>query len=388
MAMPAIVSKAKATVTDVRSRVPVLDHALRMNAHYGKVRGGALAGAVTYFGFLSFFPLVAVAFSVVGFVAVAYPDAKDQLVDSLNSTFPGLLCTGKACNASQINIDDIISAKAGTGIIGLVGLVFAGLGWLDALREALRQVWGLSPGGGNVVVKKVTDIVVLAVMGGLVLVSTVLSSFATSYTTEVLGWFGQEDNTPAKLGLRVLAFVVALTGDVLVLMFVFTRLPGHRLPRVNTVHGAVLGGFAVEVLKLFGTYLIGKTTGNALYGTFAIIIGMLVWINFICRAVLYAASWAVTGPQSTIEAETVANADVLDNEEAKAVSGKALPAAHTAQLRVQAERRAAAERAVRRQRDARVAAARGRGYALLGVLSLVALRGGRGRAAGSRTTSR
>src|ERR1700712_1226504 len=123
--MPAIVGKAKNALADLRTRVPVLDHALRMNAHYGKVRGGALAGAVTYFGFLSFFPLVAVAFSVVGYVTAAYPDAKNQLVDSLNSTFPGLLCTGKACAAGQINIDDIITAKAGTGLVGLVGLVFA-----------------------------------------------------------------------------------------------------------------------------------------------------------------------------------------------------------------------------------------------------------------------
>src|SRR5690242_18609597 len=104
--MPPLVNQAKEAVDETRTRWPVIDHALRMNKHYGKVRGGTLAGAVTYFGFLSFFPLVALAFSVVGYVSGAYPNARTQLTDSLNSTFPGLIGDG----SGQINIQDIINA--------------------------------------------------------------------------------------------------------------------------------------------------------------------------------------------------------------------------------------------------------------------------------------
>src|SRR4051812_18369247 len=129
--MPPVIDQAKEAVDETRTRLPVVDHAIRMNTHYGKVRGGALAGAVTYFGFLSFFPLVALAFSVVGYVSGAYPEAQQQLTDALNSTFPGLIGTAPG----QINLQTIIDAKAGVGIVGLVGLLIAGLGWLDALRE-------------------------------------------------------------------------------------------------------------------------------------------------------------------------------------------------------------------------------------------------------------
>jgi membrane protein len=70
----------------------------------------------------------------------------------------------------------------------------------------------------------------------------------------------------------------------------------------------------------------------------------------------------------------VANDDVLSQEEAKAISGKALPTAYVAQLRVQAEKRAAEEKRLRRRAAQVQAQARSRFYAFFGVVALVALR--------------
>ena len=50
-----------------------------MQEHYGAVKAGQQAGAVTYFAFLSFFPILALAFFVVGWIAKVYPDAQDDL---------------------------------------------------------------------------------------------------------------------------------------------------------------------------------------------------------------------------------------------------------------------------------------------------------------------
>src|SRR4051812_46421304 len=92
--MPALVTRAKDTATDVPARWPLLGHVLRMNKHYGKVRGASLAGAVTYFGFLSFFPLIALAFSVVGFIADANRAAQAHIEKALADAFPSLIGTG------------------------------------------------------------------------------------------------------------------------------------------------------------------------------------------------------------------------------------------------------------------------------------------------------
>jgi dipeptidyl aminopeptidase/acylaminoacyl peptidase len=73
----AITDTVKQKIDETRARVPAFDHLIRMNQHYGAVKGNALAGAVTYFGFLSFFPILALAFAVVGVVSAVY-DVEEQ----------------------------------------------------------------------------------------------------------------------------------------------------------------------------------------------------------------------------------------------------------------------------------------------------------------------
>ena len=46
----------------VRERYGWIDHVVRMQEHFGSVKAGQQAGAITYFAFLSFFPILALAF--------------------------------------------------------------------------------------------------------------------------------------------------------------------------------------------------------------------------------------------------------------------------------------------------------------------------------------
>ena len=98
-----------------------------MNSRYNEVRGAQVAGAITYFGFLSFFPLLALAYAAVGYISVWFPDAEQTITDAVNGAFPSLIGPGPG----QIDISDVQSARTAAGIIGVLGLLYAGLGWLD-----------------------------------------------------------------------------------------------------------------------------------------------------------------------------------------------------------------------------------------------------------------
>ena len=76
-----LLDTVKQRVADVRQRRPLVDHLVRAVEHYGQVNGSALAAAVTYFAFLSFFPILALAFAIFGQVTKVYPDAEDTLVN-------------------------------------------------------------------------------------------------------------------------------------------------------------------------------------------------------------------------------------------------------------------------------------------------------------------
>ncbi|MGH3471477.1 MAG: YhjD/YihY/BrkB family envelope integrity protein, partial [Nocardioidaceae bacterium] len=117
-----VVGRAKAVLSTARRRAPVLDHVILMLQHYGRVSGGTLAGGVTYFGFLSFFPLLALAFSVVGFISAYSPHAEKALVEAIQQVFPGIVTVNGA--HWTISMRQVQQAKGAAGAIGLVVLAY------------------------------------------------------------------------------------------------------------------------------------------------------------------------------------------------------------------------------------------------------------------------
>lgn len=278
----------------LRQRHPVVDHAVRAYDRNSEVLGGQLAAAVTYFGFLSFFPLLALAFSLVGFIAGVYPSAQHGVTQAVEGAFPSLVGPGDG----QIDIQQVIDARAGAGVIGLLGLAYAGLGWLDALRDALRRVFGTEDVKIGLVRKKLVDLLVMLMLGLSLLASLVVSSLATAVTSWVLESVGLADSLLATVLLRVLSVALAVAVDVVIFAILLSRLSGARLPWSQVRSGAVLGAVTFEVLKLVGTFLISRTTSNPLYATFGVVVGLLVWINLVSRLVVFVGAWTATQPYS------------------------------------------------------------------------------------------
>jgi membrane protein len=284
----------RARLSSARARWSWFDHAARANQRNGEVLGGQLAAAITFYGFLSFFPLLALAFAAVGYISGAYPDAQGAVTRAVEGSFPSLIGPGPG----QINIQDVINAKAGAGIIGLLGLFYSGLGWLDALRAALRRVFGTSALPLNFVKKKVTDVAVLIGLGVALLASLVVTTLATAATTQALGVVNLKDSLVAITLLKALSVALALFADTLIFAIMLSRLSGASLPFRQIRSAALLGAIGFELLKLAGTFLIGRTTSNPVYATFGVVVGLLIWINLVSQLLMYVAAWGATRPYS------------------------------------------------------------------------------------------
>jgi len=283
-------ARVRARISAARTRWSFLDHALRTQAHYIKVYGRQLAAAITYFGFLSFFPLVALAFALVGYISARFPDAQDTVTDALEEAFPGLIGPGP----NQLNVQDLIDAKLGATLIGLVGLFYAGLGLIDALRDALRRVYGTSDVRLKYVKKKAVDLVVLTGLGLALLASLVVTTLATEVTSQTLSLVDLDDSLVAVVLLKVLSVLLALLADIVLIAIVLSRLSGTHQRWRDVGSAAVLGAIGFEVLKLAGTYIIGRITSNPLYATFGFVVGLLIWINLVSQLLMYTAAWGAT----------------------------------------------------------------------------------------------
>lgn len=291
-----IVGTVKSLLARARRRSRPLDHTLNMVQHYGNVQGGVLAGAITYFGFLSFFPLLVLAFAVIGYVAKAYPNAEDSLVTAIQQVFPGIVTVDGSNNT--ISMDQVKDAKAVAGITGFVGVLYSGLGWVSGLRQALQGAFQILPSKKhNFLVGKGVDLVALGILGVVLILSVGISGVVKGLAgdmIDVLGLSGSPIGSPLVWGVGILLGLAAST----LLFFVMYRLLGDPdLDAKPLWQGALLGAIGFEALKLLVVNVLGAVGGSS-FAPLAIAITLVVWINYFSRLVMYGASWAMTSQHS------------------------------------------------------------------------------------------
>ena len=288
----ALIASVKEKVAEVRERRPFIDHLVRMIEHYGNVNGSALAAAVTYFAFLSFFPILALSFAVIGLVTRAYPRADDDLISALNDVLPGLVGPPDGIDLAtfQDNAPGLLS-------IGLLLALYSGLGWLSGMRTALIAVFEEPEREQpNFVVGKVRDLLALLTLGSVLIVSVAVSGVATKIATPILDFLGL--GAGAEPLLWAFALVLGLASSTLLFFAFFRLLASPNVPTRSLRSGAMLGAVAFELLKQLSTVLLQATREQPAVQAFGIALILLVWINYFSRVVVFAASWAHTSPEA------------------------------------------------------------------------------------------
>ncbi|PUA81849.1 YihY/virulence factor BrkB family protein [Nocardioides currus] len=283
-----IIDTAKQRLADVRKRRPFIDHVVRMFEHYGSVGGSALAAAVTYFAFLSFFPILALAFAVIGFVSRAYPNADEDLITAIGDVLPGIVGgeDGLQLSTFQDNAPGIFS-------IGLLLALYSGLGWLSGLRTALIAVFEEpEKEKPNFVLGKVRDVLALLALGSVLIGSVAVSGVATKLATPILDALGLSEGVAPVVW--VLGLVLGLGANTVLFFAFFRLLAAPRSPTRSLWSGALFGAVGFEVLKQLSTFLLAGTKDQPAAQAFGIALILLVWMNYFSRLVVLAAAWAHT----------------------------------------------------------------------------------------------
>lgn len=293
----------------VRARFPFLDHLIRMQEHVSAVKANQQAGAITYFGFISVFPILAMAFAVVGFVARINPgpelDIEARLVTAINEVLPGI--------ADQTMLDTVRDNAEGLASIGFLLVVYFGLGWLSAMRNALLVVFELPPDEQpNFVLGKLRDLGSLALIGVTMLLAVSIAGVVNAASTWLLEQLGLDADL--EWLLKLLAIAVGLAANTVLYFWIFRLLARPPLPSISLWKGAFLGALGFEVLKQAATYLLAATKEQPAFQVFGIALVLVVWINYFARVLMYAASFAHMGPRAVAEREAQAAADEAARE--------------------------------------------------------------------------
>lgn len=239
--------------------------ALDVQGRFNELHGGHLAGAVTLSAFLSLFPLMLVAVAVLGTVAHGRPDVTRHVLDAL------AIPNGGA--AAQLVRDTVATAeesRQAASIVGVLGLLWTGLGLVSTLQYVHDSVWQVTGRG-----LRDRGIGLLWLVGSVLLFAL---SFALTSAVQLL--------PPLLAPLEI---VLALALGVGMFLWADKLLANTDVGWRAVVPGAVAASIGFEVLKVVGGIYVPRAvaSSSALYGSLGVVFAILAWLFFFGRLIVY-----------------------------------------------------------------------------------------------------
>jgi membrane protein len=273
----------------LRARYPWLDHLVRAGTRYTDHHGDHYAAAVTFFSILSLVPLLMIAFAVAGYVLFFNPSLLDQIRQAINAALPPNL-------ADTINpiIDEAIAQRNTVAGFGLLIALYSGIGWMTNLREALSEQWAQAPEPPALPKRLLFDLAALLGLGVALVGSFAITGAAGAFAADLLALVGLADQAWAQVLLQLLSLALGMTANFLVFLWVIARLPRQHTPMRSAVKAAVLGALGFEILKRVMTFYLASITTTPSGAVFGSLLGLLVFVNFASRFVLFVTAWAAT----------------------------------------------------------------------------------------------
>lgn len=238
---------------------------------YREDRGRQFGALLSYYGFVSLFPLLLVFATVLGFVLQDDAELRARVLDTVYGRIPII---GAQLRESTSGLD----ANGWALAVGLVVSIYAGLAVVKHAQDALNLQWSLPwyrrP---RFVERNGRALGALAVVGLGIVVATAATGVAAFLPA--LGGGG-----------RVLGALVAIAVNMVVLTVGFRVLVKSDVGWRPLVPGGVLGGFTLWLLQLVGAEYVARVVVDAseVYGTFAVMFGLLAWIALLARVILLA----------------------------------------------------------------------------------------------------
>jgi membrane protein len=239
---------------------------------FGDDQAGSYVAQLTYYAFVSTFPLLLVLVTVTEIFLGNHPELRQQLLDSALSEFP----------IAGPTLQQSVRTPSGSGLAVVVGLVLAfwgGSGLAGTMQTVLNSLWLVPkrqwPGFPWNYLRSIALILLLGL--GVVL-TALMAAFAGA--GHVLGLSGT--------GVHLLTIVLTTLVYCGLFLLGFRLAVSRQVPTGDLVLGAVLSGLAWQVLlTLGGTLATRLYHSREVTGVFALVLGLLGWFALQATVTVY-----------------------------------------------------------------------------------------------------
>ncbi|PWU52314.1 ribonuclease BN [Micromonospora globispora] len=258
-----------------RERLPGFDHLWRAGVLYGDVLGGRLAAAIAYYGFFAVFALALVGYWILGSILQDNDEVSRAAADFLEKNLPFL------------NPQQIAESSGRVGVVGLIILVFTGIGWVEAIRSSQRLMYGFNQQPGNLVIRRVVDLGVLVAVFVLLGVSVAAVDALESLLRFLL-------RSTGFVGLTTVSVLLSVLVNAMLATALLVAVPRLRMSRRRLRPAVLMIAVGITLLNTVGRYYVVRTERNPAYTVVATAVGLLLYLYLLNQLVLFGAALAAT----------------------------------------------------------------------------------------------
>jgi len=264
----------------------------RSAAEYVRDDCGQLAAGISYYTLFSLFPLLIFAVAMAGLL-IQDRGVQQDIVDEVLKNIP--LSEGEGKNSVANAVRDVAGNTTGAlGIIGLVGMAWAGSSLFGALRKALNTAFDDRESKRPFFQQKAIDLALVIAVAAFFLASIGSTAFLRIVRTNSSGLGALGDVADSAGPLWDLAsYAIPLVFSVIAFTALYCVVPSRvRSPR-DIWPGAVVAALVFEVAKLgFSIYIENFTHYDLVMGSLGAVAVFLLWIYLSANIMLFGAEIA------------------------------------------------------------------------------------------------
>ena len=271
----------EARIMALRHRSRHFDHLSRAVLRYDDVSGGRLAAAIAYYGFFALFALALIGYSVFGFLINSNVELFQVVQEFLAQNLPFL------------DVEAIVASGKTVGIVGILGLIFTGIGWVEAIRSSQRLIWRLNEHPGYLGIRQAVDLLVM--IGILLLLAvSVFAVYGLEWLLESLA-DGHLSFLRSAVGL-----ILTLAFNMLLAAALLAAVPRLRMTARRMAPPVLQVGIGITLLNTVGKSFVALVQHNPAYGLVTSAVGALIYLYVFNQLLLFGAAWAATSPHGRV----------------------------------------------------------------------------------------
>lgn len=237
---------------------------------YGEDNGGYQSAVITYYGLLSLFPLLIVFTSLTQLALKSNSSLRHKLTSGAIHYFPVI--------GDQLQQAVHSPKKTGIGlIISLLIMFYGARGGASAFMYSVSSLWNTPKFKQPSFLKNLTRSFSIIAVGGVgLLAAAILSGYTADLASDVL--------------VKIVSTLLSLALLWLTFIGLFKlAAAGHKYVH-QVLIGALIAAFGLQILQTVGGVILAHELKglNNIYGTFALVVGLMFWLYLQAQVILYA----------------------------------------------------------------------------------------------------